>query len=53
MLTSGINFINFKVISKTSLLKKKLKFLIKEKNHVIKSFDKSYKNNFNKKNEYL
>ena len=49
MLTSGINFTNFKVNSKTSFLKKKLNFLIKEKNQVIKSFDKSYKANFNKK----
>jgi len=49
MLTSGINFTNFKVNSKTSFLKKKLNFLIKEKNQVIKSFEKSYKVNFNKK----
>ena len=49
MLTSGINFINFKLSSKTLSLKKKLNFLIKEKNQVIKSFDKNYKNNFNKK----
>ena len=49
MLTSGIDFINFKVNSKTLHLKKKLNFLIKEKNQVIKSFDKSYKVNFNKK----
>ena len=50
MLTSGIDFINFKVNSKTLHLKKKLNFLIKEKNQVIKSFEKSYKVNFNKKN---
>ena len=49
MLTSGIDFINFKVNPKTLHLKKKLNFLIKEKNQVIKSFDKSYKVNFNKK----
>jgi glucose-6-phosphate isomerase len=49
MLTSGINFTNFKVNSKTSFIKKKLYFLIKEKNQIIKSFDKKYKVNFNKK----
>ena len=49
MLTSGINFTNFKVNSKTSFIKKKLYFLIKEKNQIIKSFDKNYKVNFNKK----
>ena len=49
MLTSGINFKNFKVNSKTSFIKKKLYFLIKEKNQIIKSFDKNYKVNFNKK----
>ncbi len=49
MLTSGINFINFKLSLKTLSLKKKLNFLIKEENQVIKSFDKNYKNNFNKK----
>jgi len=49
MLSSGINFINFKVNSKTSFLKKKLNFLIKEKNQIIKSFEKNYKSNFDKK----
>ena len=52
MLTSGINFINFKVNIKTKklLLKKKFIFLIKEKNQVIASLDKNYRNSFNKKN---
>ncbi len=49
MLTSRINFINFKVNSKTLYLKKKLNLLISEKNQIIKSLGKSYKNNFNKK----
>ena len=51
MLTSGINFINFKVNIKTKklLLKKKFIFLIKEKTQVIASLDKNYRNSFNKK----
>ena len=49
MLTSGIDFINFKLSLKTLSLKKKLNFLIKEKNQVIKSFNKNYKTSFNKK----
>jgi len=49
MLTSGINFINFKLSSKTLSLKKKLNFLIKENNDILKSLGKNYENNFNKK----
>ena len=49
MLTSGISFINFKVKSKISRVKKELRFLINEKNQVIVSLSKNYKNNFNKK----
>ena len=49
MLTSGISFINFKVKSKASRVKKELKFLINEKNQIIISLSRNYKNNFNKK----
>ena len=49
MLTSGISFINFKVKSKISRVKKELRFLINQKNQVIISLSKNYKNNFNKK----
>ena len=48
MLTSGINFINFKIKKETSSLKKKFNSLIKEKNQVIESLSKNYKNSFNK-----
>ena len=50
MLTSGINFINFKSKKKTSFLKKKLISIIKEKNQVIDTLSKDYKNNFSKIN---
>ena len=50
MLTSRISFKNFKITKKKSpLVKKKLLALIKEKNEIIKSLTKDYKNNFNKK----
>ena len=49
MLTTGISFINFKVKSKISRVKKELRFLINQKNQVIISLSKNYKNNFNKK----
>ncbi|MDA9629833.1 glucose-6-phosphate isomerase, partial [Candidatus Pelagibacter sp.] len=49
MLTSGINLINFKKKIKTSAAKTKLVSLIKEKNHILDSLKKDYKNNFNKK----
>jgi glucose-6-phosphate isomerase len=51
MLTSRISFKNFKSKKiKSSLVKKKLKSLIKEKNEILKSLSKDYKNNFNHKN---
>jgi glucose-6-phosphate isomerase len=51
MLTSRISFKNFKSKKVKSLLvKKKLKSLIKEKNEILKSLSKDYKNNFNHKN---
>ncbi len=49
MLTTGISFINFKVKSKILRVKKELRFLINQKNQVIISLSKNYKNNFNKK----
>ena len=49
MLTTGISFINFKVKSKISRVKKELRFLKNQKNQVIISLSKNYKNNFNKK----
>ena len=49
MLTSGINFINFKKTINKKLDLQIISFLKKEKNQVIKSLSKNYKNNFNKK----
>ncbi|MDB4153530.1 glucose-6-phosphate isomerase [Candidatus Pelagibacter sp.] len=50
MLTSRISFKNFKLSKKKSpLVKKKLLALVKEKNEIIKSLTKDYKNNFNHK----
>ena len=50
MLTSGIFFKNFKTKKiKTSLVKKKFLELIKEKNQVIQSLSKEYKNSFDSK----
>ena len=50
MLTSRIFFKNFKLTKKKSpLVKKKLLALVKEKNEIIKSLTKDYKNNFNHK----
>ncbi len=49
MLTSGINFINFKKKIKNKKIKEKLSYLIKENNSVIKSLSKKYKDSFNKK----
>ena len=48
MLTSGINFKNFKIKSKNISIKKKLNFLLNEKNEIIKSLSRNYKNSFNK-----
>ena len=51
MLTSRISFINFKTKTKTKTLeiKKKLSSIIKEKNQVIESLSRNYKNSFSKK----
>ena len=48
MLTSGINFKNFKINTKTLLLKKKLISILKTKNEVINSLSQNYKDNFKK-----
>ena len=49
MLTSGINFINFKKKIKSSKIKKRLRELILNKNNkVIESLSNNYKFSFNK-----
>jgi len=51
MISPRISFKNFKSKKvKTSLVTKKLTTLIKEKNEILKSLSKDYKNNFNHKN---
>ena len=51
MLTSGIYFKNFKKNKKTnsSQVKKKLLLLFKEKNYILDSLKKNYKDSFSKK----
>ena len=49
MLTKSINLINFKYNKNSSKIHKKLKSIISEKNEVIKSLEKNYKNSFKKK----
>ena len=49
MITSGINFINFKIKKKSKLVKNFFFSLLKKKNEVINSLSKEYKNSFNKK----
>ena len=48
MLTTGINFINFKKKIKKKTIIKKLNLLINEKNHVVRSLSKEYKDSFKK-----
>ena len=50
MLTSGINFVNFKTSIKIKSLKKKFTSLISEKNEIIKSLSKNYKDSYKKNN---
>ena len=51
MISPRISFKNFKSKKvKSSLVRKKLTTLIKEKNEILKSLSKDYKNNFNYKN---
>ena len=49
MLTKGINFVNFKIKKKSSLVKKNLISILKSKNEVVNSLSQNYKNNFTKK----
>jgi glucose-6-phosphate isomerase len=49
MITSGINFTNFKIKKKTNLVKKFLFSLLEKKTEVINSLSQNYKNNFDKK----
>ena len=48
MLTSGIRFKSFKIKAKSHEVKKKLRFLIKEKNEILNSLGRGYKNSFSK-----
>ena len=51
MISPRISFKNFKLKKvKSSLVRKKLTTLFKEKNEILKSLSKDYKNNFNHKN---
>ena len=50
MLTKHISFKNFLIKKKYSVVKKNLNLILSEKNQVIVSLSKSYKDNFNKKN---
>ena len=50
MFTRNISFINFLKKNKNILVKKKLNLFLKEKNQVISSLSKSYKDSFSKKN---
>ena len=48
MLTSGINFKNFEVTKKLSIVKKNLISILKKKNEVINSLSQDYKSSFDK-----
>ena len=50
MFTQGISFKNFLIKKKNLVVKKKLNLILNEKNQVIGSLSKSYKDYFNKKN---
>ena len=49
MLTKGINFKNYKLKIKSSNLALKLNSILKEKNEVLNSLSRNYKNKFSKK----
>ena len=49
MLTSGIDFLNFKIKVKKFSIKQTLISIIKEKNQILDSLGKNYNNNFNEK----
>jgi len=48
MLTTGINFTNFKIKKKLSVVKKNLTSILKKKNEVLNSLSQDYKSSFNK-----
>ena len=50
MFTQNISFKNFLIKEKKLTVKKKLNLILKEKNQVISSLSKSYKDSFSKKN---
>ena len=50
MFTQNISFKNFLTKNKNIIVNKKLNLILKEKNQVIKSLSKSYKDSFSKKN---
>jgi glucose-6-phosphate isomerase len=50
MFTQNISFKNFLTKNKKIPVKKKLNLILKEKNQVISSLSKSYKDSFSKKN---
>ena len=50
MLTKNINLKKFRIKKKNLIKKKFLNFVLNEKNHVIYSLSRSYKDSFNKKN---
>ena len=49
MFTQGISFKNFLIKKKKLILKKNFDLILKEKNQVISSLSKSYKDSFSKK----
>ena len=49
MLTQNISFKNFLTKNRNILVKNKLNLILKEKNQVINSLSKSYKDSFSKK----
>ena len=48
MITPGIFFKNFNLKKNTSIIKRKLYFIFKKKDHLIQSLGKNYKDSFNK-----
>ena len=50
MLTNGISFENFKIKKKNSKVKKKLLSILKNKNEILSSLSRDYKDSYSKKN---
>ena len=48
MLTSGISFVNFKKKKKSLKLRKNLKSIINDKNEILNSLSKNYKDSYKK-----